>query len=88
MCCISGKILNFMLVLVLCLVRVQNTIDFKDLNAYLSQIKRSCANIKVNQNLSNYLRYSWSAGTLYSNIIKSLMLFTFLGIKRYTNLLI
>ena len=36
MCCISGKRLNFMLVLVLCLGGVENTIDLKELIPYLS----------------------------------------------------
>ena len=35
MCYISGKMLHFMLVLVLCLFGVENTIELKDLNAGL-----------------------------------------------------
>ena len=38
---ILGKRLHFMLVLVLWLIGVQNTIDLKDLNACLSESKKS-----------------------------------------------
>ena len=56
----------FMLVLVLCLVGVE--------------ISLSCANIKVYQNLSEYLHYLRPART-YSDVIKSLKSFVFLQIK-------
>ena len=54
-----------MLVLVLCLLVVENVIALKDLNAYLFQIEKSCTNIKVCQNLSKYLHYSRQAGTIF-----------------------
>ena len=40
MCSILGKRLNFMLVIVLWLVGVQNTIDLKNLNACLSESEK------------------------------------------------
>ena len=60
-----------MLVLLLYSVRVQNTIDLKDLNTYLSEIKISCANIKIYQNLSNCLCYFRPAGTIFKYDKKS-----------------
>ena len=65
MCSISGKRLNFMLVLVLWLVGVENTIELKDLNVCLSESEKSCANIKVYQNLFKHLHYSRPAGSIF-----------------------
>ena len=60
-----GEKIKFMLVHVLCLVEVENTIAFKDLNDYLSQAEKSCTDIKVCQNLFKYLHYSQQAGTIF-----------------------